>query len=43
MALDTPHIGHVVRETDDKRVVFGDGKERYDIPGAEILSTGRNV
>jgi hypothetical protein len=32
MALDSPHIGHVVRETDDKIVVFGGGKERYDIP-----------
>jgi hypothetical protein len=43
MALDTPHIGHVVRETDDKIVVFGDGKERYDIPVSEIQTTGRNV
>ncbi len=23
MALDAPHIGHVVRETDDKIVLFG--------------------
>jgi len=30
MALDSPHTGHVVRETDDKIIVFGDGKERYD-------------
>ena len=30
MALDSPHIGHVVRETDDKIVVFGGGKESYD-------------
>jgi hypothetical protein len=22
-ALDSPHVGHVVRETDDKIVVFG--------------------
>jgi sporulation protein YlmC with PRC-barrel domain len=43
MALDSPHIGHVVRETDDKIVVFGDGKERYDIPTSEIQTTGRNV
>ena len=43
MALDTPHIGYVVRETDDKIVVFGDGKERYDIPVSEIQTTGRNV
>ena len=27
MALDSPHIGHVVRETDDKIVVFGGGKK----------------
>jgi sporulation protein YlmC with PRC-barrel domain len=43
MALDTPHIGHVVRETDEKIVVFGDGKERYDIPITEIQTTARNV
>lgn len=43
MALDSPHIGHVVRETDDKIVVFGGGKERYDIPISEIQTTGRNV
>jgi hypothetical protein len=43
MALDSPHIGHVVRETDDKIVVFGGGKERYDIPVSKIQTTGRNV
>jgi class 3 adenylate cyclase len=43
MALDSPHIGHVVRETDDKIVVFGGGKERYDIAITEIQTTGRNV
>ncbi len=44
MALDSPHIGHVVRETDDKIVVFGVvKKERYDIPLSEIQTTGRNV
>jgi hypothetical protein len=36
MALDIPHIRHVVRETDDKIVVFGDGKEKNDIPVSEI-------
>jgi hypothetical protein len=35
MALDSPHIGHVVRETDDKIIMFGGGKERYDIPLSE--------
>ena len=41
--LDAPHIGFVVRETDDKIVVFGDGKIRYDIPISEIQTTGKNV
>src|SRR5215211_5416900 len=43
MALDSPHLGHVVVETDDKIVVFGGGKDRYDIPISEIQTTGRNV
>ena len=42
-ALDAPHIGFVVRETDDKIVVFGNGKIRYDIPISEIRTTGKNV
>ena len=43
MALDSPYIGHVVRETDDKVVVFGEKNDRYDIPKSEIQTTGRNV
>ncbi|HZD83298.1 MAG TPA: adenylate/guanylate cyclase domain-containing protein [Nitrososphaeraceae archaeon] len=43
MALDSPYIGHVVRETFDKIVVFGEGNDRYDIPKSEIQTTGRNV
>src|ERR671910_76748 len=31
-SLDSPHVGHVVRETSDKIVVFGEGDDRYDIP-----------
>ncbi|MGC2427728.1 MAG: adenylate/guanylate cyclase domain-containing protein, partial [Nitrososphaeraceae archaeon] len=34
---------HVVRETYDKIVVFGEGNDRYDIPKSEIQTTGRNV
>jgi hypothetical protein len=41
--LDSPYIGHVVRETFDKIVVFGEGNDRYDIPKSEIQTTGRNV
>ena len=43
IALDAPHIGYVVRETDDIIVVFGDGKERYDIPTHEIQTVSKNV
>jgi len=43
MALNSPYIGHVVRETDDKIVVFGEKNDRYDIPKSEIQTTGRNV
>jgi len=42
-ALDAPHVGHVVRETDDKIVVFGGGDDRYDIPKSEIKFTSGNV
>lgn len=42
-ALDDPDLGHVVRETPDKIVVFGDKNERYDIPISEIRTTGKNV
>ena len=31
MALESPHIEHVTRDTYDKIVVFGDGNARYDI------------
>src|ERR671938_1851818 len=43
MALDAPDIGHVVRETEDKIVIFGERKNRYDIPKSEIQFTARNV
>jgi class 3 adenylate cyclase len=43
MALDSPYIGYVVRETEDKIVVFGETNDRYDIPKSEIQTTGRNV
>jgi hypothetical protein len=43
MTLDVPHIGYVVRETDDKIVVFGQRNDRYDIPKSVIQMTSRNV
>lgn len=42
-ALDAPDIGHVVRETPDKIVIFGGKQERYDIPIKEIQQVGANV
>jgi len=42
-ALDAPDLGHVVRETPDKIVVFGGKNERYDIPISEIKQMGANV
>jgi hypothetical protein len=42
-ALDAPHVGHVVRETSDKIVVFGEGDDRYDIPKAAIRFAAGNV
>ena len=42
-SLDSPHIGHVVRETSDKIVVFGEGDDRYDIPKDKIRFAAANV
>jgi hypothetical protein len=43
MTIDAPHIGFVVRETDDKIVVFGEKDLRYDIPKSAVRFTSRNV
>lgn len=42
-ALDAPHVGHVVRETSDMIVVFGQGDDRYDIPKSAIKFAAANV
>ena len=42
-ALDDPDLGHVVRETPDKIIVFGKQNKRYDIPISEIQQVGANV
>ena len=42
-ALDSPDIGHVVREIPDKIIVFGGKHERYDILISEIQQVGANV
>lgn len=43
MTLDCPYIGYVVRETQDKIIVFGQSNDRYDIPKSAIQMTSRNV
>jgi hypothetical protein len=43
MALDSPHFGYVVRETDDKIIIFGDYNYRFDDPKSGIKEVGRNV
>jgi adenylate cyclase len=42
-ALDDADVGHVVRETADKIIVFGKKGDRYDIPIREIQQVGANV
>ena len=41
--LDSPHVGHVVRETEDTLVVFGHGDDRYDIPKSALKFVSGNV
>src|ERR671931_2879428 len=43
VALDAPYIGYVIRETENKIVVFSERNDRYDIPKSEIQMTSRNV
>ena len=44
LALETPQIGYVVRETEDKIIVYNGIMDRCDIPKSEIQNTGsRNV
>ena len=40
LALETPQIGYVVRETEDKIIVYNGIMDRYDIPKSEIQNTG---
>ncbi len=41
LALETPHIGYVIRETENKIIVYNGIMDRYDIPKSEIQNTGR--
>lgn len=37
------HVGHVMKETDDKIVIFGEHDNRFDVPKSYIRFVGRNV
>ena len=34
------HVGHIMKETNDKIIVFGHGNDRFDIPKSEIITFG---
>lgn len=42
-AKNEDHVGHVMKETPDKIMVFGSYNHRFDIPKSEIYHVGANV
>jgi hypothetical protein len=42
-AKNEDDVGHVMKETGDKIVVFGSYNNRFDIPKSEIYQVGMNV
>ena len=36
-------VGHIMKETKDRIVVFGYSNQRFDIPRSHIIAVGRNV
>jgi hypothetical protein len=43
LALETPRIGYVIRETENKIIVYNGIMDRYDIPKSEVQNTGRGT
>jgi hypothetical protein len=43
LALEMPHIGYVIRDTENKIIVYNGIMDRYDIPKSEIQNAGRNM
>jgi class 3 adenylate cyclase len=41
--LNEDHVGHIMKETNDNIVIFGDYNYRFDVPKSEIKEVGRNV
>ncbi len=42
-AKNEDHVGHVMKETNDKVVIFGQNNKRFDVPKSEIYQVGMNV
>jgi hypothetical protein len=42
-AQNEDHVGHAMKDTDDKIVVFGEHDYRFDIPKSKIIAVGMNV
>jgi hypothetical protein len=42
-AKNEDHVGHVMKETNDKIVIFGESNYRFDISKSKIVAAGRNV
>ena len=42
-AKNEDHIGHVMKETMNKIVIFGDYNYRFDVPKSRIYEVGRNI
>ena len=41
--LNEDHVGHVMKETPDKIVIFGSYGYRFDVPKSKIKEVARNV
>jgi hypothetical protein len=37
------HVGHIMKETGDKIIIFGERDYRFDVPKSKIIAIGRNV
>jgi sporulation protein YlmC with PRC-barrel domain len=42
-AKNEDHVGHVMKETNDKIVIFGQNNKRFDVSKSEIYQVGMNV
>ncbi|MGD1836884.1 MAG: hypothetical protein ACPKPY_02345 [Nitrososphaeraceae archaeon] len=43
IASDHSFVGHIMKETDDAIIIFGNSDYRYDIPKSHVLKVGSDV